>query len=384
MKWLLSIAALAVCLGAWIVPDNSLAGENTPQKLSVFPERISLDGSDDSRQLIITEQASGKPIDVTGSAKVSIANKELAKVLPGGRVIPLANGKTELLLEQSGQTVKIPVEIKHVGDNLPINFPNQIVPIFTKLGCNAGGCHGKASGQNGFRLSLLGFEADLDFQTLVKEGRGRRVFPAAPDESLLLKKGAGIMPHGGGKKMEKESDEYKTIRRWIASGMPWGDEKDPKVTRVSVYPEQRVVARAGRQQLAVLAHYSNGTVEDVTRRAQYESNETDIATVETGGLVNVGKTSGEAGIMIRYQGMVTVFRATVPLGVKIPDYQFPNNNYIDTHVQRSINCWAWCLPRSAAMRSLSAGSMSMSPERCRRLMRSASLSLIRPKTSERN
>ena len=255
MKWLLPLAAIAVCFCAWFVPDSSLAGENTPQKLAVFPERITLDGSDDSRQLIITEQAAGKPIDVTGSAKVSIANKELARVLAGGRVIPLANGKTELLLEQSGQTVKVPVEISHVGDNLPINFPNQIVPIFTKLGCNAGGCHGKSSGQNGFRLSLLGFEPDLDFQTLVKEGRGRRLFPAAPDESLLLKKGAGIMPHGGGKKMEKDSDEYKTIRRWIAAGMPWGDVKDPKVTSIGVYPEQRVVARAGRQQLAVLAHY---------------------------------------------------------------------------------------------------------------------------------
>lgn len=334
MKWLLPLAAIAVCFGAWFVPDSSLAGENTPQKLAVFPERITLDGSDDSRQLIITELVAGKPLDATGSAKVSIANKALARVLPGGRVIPLANGKTELLLEQSGQTVKVPVEITHVGDNLPINFPNQIVPIFTKLGCNAGGCHGKSSGQNGFRLSLLGFEPDLDFQTLVKEGRGRRLFPAYPDESLLLKKGAGIMPHGGGKKMEKESDEYKTIRRWIAAGMPWGDEKDPKVTRIAVYPEQRVVGRSGRQQLAVLAHYSNGTIEDVTRRAQYESNETDIATVETGGLVNVGKTSGEAGIMIRYQGMVTVFRATVPLGLKIPEYQFPANNFIDTQVHK--------------------------------------------------
>lgn len=332
MKWLLCLAAIAVCLGAGFYSEGGFAGESSAVKLSVFPERITLDGSDDSRQVIITEEIAGKPIDVTGSAKVTVANNTIAKVVAGGRIVPLSNGKTELLLEQSGQTIKVPVEITHFGDNLPINFPNQIVPIFTKLGCNAGGCHGKASGQNGFRLSLLGFEPDLDYQTLVKEGRGRRLFPASPDESLLLRKASGSMPHGGGKKMEKESDEYKAIRRWVAAGMPWGEEKDPKVTRISVYPEQRVVARAGRQQLAVLAHYSNGSIEDVTRRAQYESNETDIASVEASGLVNVGKTSGEAGIMIRYQGLVTVFRATVPLGLKIPAYQFPTNNFIDTHV----------------------------------------------------
>lgn len=336
MKWLCIVAALAVCLGAASVSESSYAGETSAIRLSVFPERIALNGSDDSRQIVVTEEQSGKLLDITAAAKVSVANGALAKVLPGGRIVPLANGKTELLLEQSGQTVKVPIEITHVGEALPINFPNQIVPIFTKLGCNSGGCHGKASGQNGFRLSLLGFEPDLDYQTLVKEGRGRRLFPASPDDSLLLRKATGMMPHGGGKKMEKESDEYKAIRRWVSAGMPWGDEKDPKVTRVSVYPEQRVVARAGRQQLAVLAHYSNGAVEDVTRRAQYESNETEIATVEPGGLVNIGKSSGEAGIMIRYQGLVTVFRATVPLGVKVPVYQYPVNNFIDTHVLKKF------------------------------------------------
>ena len=121
-----------------------------------------------------------------------------------------------------------------MGENLPLNFGNQIVPIFTKLGCNSGGCHGKLAGQNGFRLSLLGFEPDLDFMTLVKEGRGRRMFPANPDASLVLMKATGRIAHGGGRKMEPESDEHKLVRRWIAAGMPWGGEKDPTVTKISV------------------------------------------------------------------------------------------------------------------------------------------------------
>src|SRR5215213_8782413 len=82
----------------------------------------------------------------------------------------------------------------------PINFANEIVPIFTKTGCNGGGCHGKSSGQNGFKLSLLGFEPTEDYEHLVKEARGRRVFPAAPSRSLLLQKVSGQTPHGGGKR----------------------------------------------------------------------------------------------------------------------------------------------------------------------------------------
>ena len=216
-----------------------------------------------------------------------------------------------------------------MGENLPLNFTNQVVPVFTKLGCNSGGCHGKLAGQNGFRLSLLGFEPDLDFMTLVKEGRGRRLFPANPDASLFLMKASGRAPHGGGKKMDPDSDEYKLVRRWIAAGAPWGEEKDPKVTKISVYPEHRVLPRQTKQQFAVYAHYTDGTVEDITRRAQYESNDTEIATVEERGLVKTLGMSGEAAVMARYQGMVAVFRATVPLGVKTPDWTFAEKTVVD-------------------------------------------------------
>lgn len=326
----LIIASAAVLL----VTFSIIGHDPVASSLTVYPEKIALVGRDDTRQMVISFSEKNQQLDVTSKAKLTVGDAKLAKPLPGGRILPLANGKTTLTIEHAGQSKTIPIEITKVGEDLPINFPNQIVPIFTKLGCNAGGCHGKASGQNGFRLSLLGFEPDLDFQTLVKEGRGRRLFPASPDESLLLKKGIGSMPHGGGKKLEKDSDEYKVLRRWIAAGMPWGDVKDPTVTKISVYPEQRVLNSDGQQQLAVLAHYTDGSIEDVTRRAQYESNETDIATVEASGLVNVGKTSGEAGVMVRYQGLVTVFRATVPLGMAIPAYTFPHNNFIDGHIHR--------------------------------------------------
>src|SRR3954466_14358732 len=108
------------------------------------------------------------------------------------------------------------------AEDRPINFANQIVPIFTKAGCNAGGCHGKSSGQNGFKLSLLGFEPTEDYEHLIKEARGRRIFPAAPERSLLLLKATGELPHGGGKRLEPGSEDYHLIVRWISQGMPYG------------------------------------------------------------------------------------------------------------------------------------------------------------------
>ena len=158
----------------------------------------------------------------------------------------------------------VEVEVREFAAGQPINFPNQIVPIFSKFACNSGPCHGKASGQNGFRLSLLGFEPTLDYETLVKEGRGRRVFPAAPGQSLLLLKAVARVPHGGGKKLEPGSHEYRLIERWIGSGMPYGKDSDPTVARIEVHPDARVLPRGSKQQIVVTAHYTDGTAEDGT------------------------------------------------------------------------------------------------------------------------
>jgi hypothetical protein len=308
----------------------ALPKPNEVQSLAVYPTKIGLNGGDDAAQLIITATLpDGRLQDVTGDVKYTVADGKTVRVTASGRVVPVANGSTEIVAAYGEKSIKLPVAAAHVDENLPINFPNQIVPIFTKLGCNSGGCHGKASGQNGFKISLLGFEPETDFVALVKEARGRRVQTAAPEHSLLLEKAAGIVAHGGGKKMERDSDEFKLIRRWIAAGTPFGNETDPKVTKISIYPEHRVMSRNNKQQFAVYAHYTDGAVEDITRRAQYDSNDQEIAVVESQGLVRTLGLSGEAAIMARYQGHVVTFRATVPLGQKIPDYQFAPLTVVD-------------------------------------------------------
>jgi hypothetical protein len=326
--------AVLAAIASVLAPVGRLAAaEINPadvKSVAVHPAKVALTGADDAAQVLVTATlANGQLADLTSDATYTVADGKSAQVLAGGRVLPRADGATEIVISFGGQSVRVPLAVKGMAENLPLNFTNQVVPVFTKLGCNSGGCHGKLAGQNGFRLSLLGFEPDLDFTTLVKEGRGRRLFPANPDASLFLMKATGRAPHGGGKKMDPDSDEYKLVRRWIASGMPWGNEKDPTVTKISVFPEHRVLPRQSKQQFAVYAHYSNGVVEDITRRAQYESNDTEIATVDERGLVKTLGMSGEAAIMARYQGMVAVFRATVPLGAKTPDWTFAEKTVVD-------------------------------------------------------
>jgi len=213
-----------------------------------------------------------------------------------------------------------------------MNFANDVVPVFTKAGCNAGECHAKASmGQNGFRLSLLGFEPEEDYEHLVKESRGRRITLAAPDQSLLLLKASGTVPHGGGRKLPVDSMGYRVLRNWISQGMPFGDAADPKLAIISVTPAQGTLKKNSAQQLKISARYSDGSVRDVTHLALYEANDKAMATVSDGGRVAVSDLPGKVAIMVRYAGKVGVFNAAIPLGApvgKIP----PEKNFIDKFV----------------------------------------------------
>ena len=319
-----ALLALAVAAGP------ALADSPPVVAVAAHPTALKLRGSDDAPQLLLTgKRADGRDIDLTAAASYSVSNPKVIRVTSEGRVFPLGNGTAEITAFVEGKTVRVPVTAEAMEAPLPINFANHVVPVFTKLGCNSGGCHGKIQGQNGFRLSLLGFDAEFDYANLLKEGRGRRVFPAAPESSLLLTKATGTAPHGGGKKMDPSSEEYKIVRRWVASGLPYGSPKDPTVAKISVFPEGRVIDRKGRQQLAVHAHYSDGTVEDVTRRAQFESNDTEVATVSEAGLVNTLSITGQAGVMVRYQGQVATFGAVVPRPGAAAAFDFPAKTVVD-------------------------------------------------------
>ncbi len=335
------LAAAAALLG--FVPQASSAAEapglGDPGKLEKLEiiassEEIGrLRGADDRLQLVVSGiYSSGQFRDFTRKAMYETAPAGIAQVDETGMVTPVANGKTVITARSpEGATGQITIEVSHVGNELPINFPNEVVPIFTKLGCNGGGCHGKASGQNGFKLALLGFEPEEDYEYLVKEGRGRRLFPAAPDQSLLLVKAINKLPHGGGQRLEPDSHEYRLIRRWILQGMPYGEETDPTVTSIEVLPQRRSMIRGGEQQIKVVAHYSDGSVQDVTRMAQFDPNDPEMAECTPTGIVKTLDLTGDVAIMARYQGHVDVFRASIPLGVEVKDLP-QTANFIDEAV----------------------------------------------------
>jgi len=331
-------------------PTPSLAEEPTPKPaepveiragatIRTIPPKVTLKGPEAVQQLAIeVVQGEGIAVDVTSQAAFTSADPKVASVDASGVIVAAGDGSTMIQVRTGEVTSEVAVTVSEFAVPRPVNFANQVVPILTKLGCNAGGCHGKASGQNGFRLSLFGFEPTFDYEALVKEGRGRRLFPAKPEQSLLLTKATATVPHGGGKRLIPDSHEYRVITRWIAGGMPVGQPNDPTVARIEVYPDARVMKRGAGQQVIVTAHYTDGSTEDVTRWAQYQSNDPEVAEVAEGGRVATRDLSGQAGIMARYQAQVAVFRATVPLGIPIQTQTpFQPINLIDHAVLKQWN-----------------------------------------------
>jgi hypothetical protein len=334
LPWLLSLTLLSA--------TAALAKETfAPVRLSIEAPGVAftgtnvllLKGAEARRQLLVTAaDANGGLRDLTSKAVFEVSPAGIVRVEKGGLVIPVADGDATLKVkDSSGLGAQLTLRVQNAKTESPINFANQIVPIFTKNGCNGGGCHGKSSGQNGFKLSLLGFEPGDDFDYLVKEARGRRLFPAAPERSLLLLKGTATLPHGGGKRIEVDSDDYRLLVRWVSQGMPFGHTNDPKVERIEVFPKERVMAMSGEQQLAAIAYYTDGTSLDVTRSALYEPNDKNIAKADGNGLVTVFDQPGDVGVMVRYQGKVAVFRAMLPLGAPVESLPEPRN-FIDQHV----------------------------------------------------
>ena len=214
-------------------------------------------------------------------------------------------------------------------------FERDIQPILTKAGCNAGACHGKARGQNGFQLSLLAFDHDFDFNAITTEARGRRIFPASPENSLILMKSSGRVPHGGGKRLPVESADYRTLSTWITSGTPRTAADSPKLLKIALNPTSKVLRFKESHHLVVTAQYSDGSTEDVTRLTAFTSNEAAYAAVDANGVITAGPISGEAAIMARFMEKFAVCTVLIPMPGSVPAEVYtklPRQNFIDGHV----------------------------------------------------
>ena len=297
------------------------------------PDDLLLQGPNDRGQLVVSgSYSSGQLHDLTHKVSYQVSPPNIVQVEKGGFVTPLTDGEVAVTVTSpDGKAATIKCVVQNFSSPRPINFANEIVPIFTKAGCNTGGCHGKSGGQNGFRLSLLGFYPNEDYEWLVKDHRGRRIFPAAPEYSLLLTKPLNKLPHGGGRRLEEDSYELELLTRWIEQGTPYGHEDDPTVEQIEVFPKARTMNPETRQQVQVIAHYTDKTTRDVTRLASFESNDSEMADSTTTGLITVFDRPGEAAVMVRFQGHVTVFRASIPLGLPVANLP-PAKNFVDNLV----------------------------------------------------
>ena len=302
--------------------------------VSVDPPAVRLSGPGATYSLLVTgKTAAGRLFDLTHESQFRSLNTKVATVSPAGVVQGVADGSTSVVVSVAGRSLTVPVSVKDSAALRRFNFENDLVPLLSRFGCNSSGCHGKAEGQNGFKLSVFGFDPAADYSALVKESRGRRVFPAVPTQSLLLRKVSGQTAHGGGVRIPADSREYETMRAWIAAGMPFGQPDDPSVSSVRVEPRERLLDVRGQQQLRVVARYSDGREVDVTAHARFQSNNEGLAAVAADGLVSAGEAPGEVAIMASFMNHVDTFRAFIPRPQTIADYpRLPENNFIDHHV----------------------------------------------------
>lgn len=324
-------AALLLTAGHWVVAAEL-------GKLIANPPQLTLTGAGARYTLLLDRQvAPDRLVDATSTAQFSSSAPQICRVSETGELTAVSDGSATITMEVAGQRVRTAVTVKDTLVPRAINFENDITPLLTRFACNYSGCHGKAEGQNGFKLSVFGFDPGADYNALVKETRGRRVFPAAPDRSLLLQKAAGVVPHGGGARLATDSREYELIRAWIATGLPIGSEADPKVTSIELTPGERVLEQQTAQRLRVVARYSDGREVDVTTLAKFQSNNDTVASVDESGLVSVAETPGQVAVMASFAGQVDVFLAMIPRREKIESYpKLPEANFIDRLVHERL------------------------------------------------
>ena len=219
------------------------------------------------------------------------------------------------------------------------SFRNHVQPVLAKFGCSSGACHGAAAGQNGFRLSLRGYDDLGDWRSLTRGALGRRIIPQDPSASLLVQKPTGAVPHKGGVKFTPDSLEFRVLAEWIADGAPPPKDEDARIVRIEVVPPQVTLAAGADHQMSVKAHFTDGSVSDVTRWVKYTAANTSVATVDdaTGKVKVVGP--GEGAITAWYLSKIAIATVTSPYLNQVSADTFtsaPRRNFVDDLVLEKL------------------------------------------------
>lgn len=284
---------------------------------------------DQQRVLVIAQLADGSMSDVTADAGLKIETSGVATI--ASSVVKAAKGgKAELRAQWHGLSAASSIRVTEGAEVRPLRFRNDVLPVLTKSGCNAGKCHGSASGKDGFQLSLYGFDPEGDFYRMTREMSGRRIDLAQPESCLLVNKAIGEVPHTGGACITPGSTEHRVLVTWIARGARPDPAGVPLPVAIEVFPKQIVMMQpAMKQSLVVVAKYDDGSTRDVTNLAVFISNNDAVATVSTQGTVDA-TGPGSGFVMARFDQFTAGTSIVVRSGKNYPAMQFEPNNYIDT------------------------------------------------------
>ena len=287
--------------------------------IKILPGNISLHGRSDRQQIVIERFDAGRASrDVTRQAHSSVGNPAIVKIGSDGCLIPAGDGDTTLTATFGKQMATVRVHVDGIRGVQPVpGFKRDLLPVLTRAGCNAGACHGAAAGKGGLRLSLRGYDPDADYDVLCRQARGRRVTPGSPEQSLVLLKPLMEVPHGGGERLKAQSPETATVRAWIKGGAPAPKPAEPETLLLEVFPESAWMHPGDKQQLAIRAHYSDGSVRDVTRLVKFGVTDAAIATVSDSGNVSVSGR-GECAVTVWYASKVTTARIVSPFPGAVP------------------------------------------------------------------
>ena len=321
LAWLTMLATTSVCLA------------DAGTQLKVFPSEISLRGQG-GRQAIAVQVVNDQGItrDVSGSVKLHIADAKVAG-LDGQTLKPVADGETKLLVELGQLKAEVSVTVKEATSSRDVSFRLDVMPIFMKSGCNTGSCHGAARGKDGFMLSLFGYDPAGDYYRLTRQLVGRRIDLAVPEKSLMLEKATGEVDHTGGQLFTADSDDYRTMLRWIEAGAPDDKGDTPEPLGIDLLPSKTVFAGKDQtQKTVVMARYSDGSVRDVTKLALFMTNNDAVVSIDKEGIAK-GNNRGGAFVFARFNKFTVGSEVLVlPTDDK---FVWPNtleSNFVDTLV----------------------------------------------------
>ena len=316
--------ALSLLLAVALSIASIASDADSPATVSiqVYPKAIQLNSPRDQQSLIvIATYADGSTEDVTSECTVEAHPNHLVQYL-SETVIPGHNGSGELIVQYAGHQLAVPTKVSGSDSQPKIEFRNEVLQVLTKAGCNTGKCHGSATGKDGFRLSLFGYDPQGDHYRLTRELNGRRIHWNQPEKSLLLLKATGSVDHTGGGPIAENTYASEILLQWLAEGCSNDEPATARVPKeIRVYPEQAVFSQpGGSQKLIAVARYSDGSEQDVTARAVFISNNESAASVDESGMV-VSRGTGVAFVLARFDQFTSGASIIVRSG---SDFHYPD------------------------------------------------------------